>query len=62
VVAEAGEVLSLIEVERLAGKGLGWVDAHLLASARLSGWRLWTLDRRLREIAAQLGVGIGSSR
>lgn len=58
-VAEAGEVLLLIDQERLAGKGLGWIDAHLLASARLSGWQLWTLDRRLREVAARLHVGIG---
>ncbi len=52
-------ILLLIDQERLADKGLAWIDAHLLASARLSGWQLWTLDRRLREVAARLRVGIG---
>lgn len=38
--ADDEEVRSLIEQHRLHGKGIGWVDAHLLASARLSGCRL----------------------
>src|SRR5258706_3292669 len=39
-VAEAEEVFRLIEVDNLHGRGLGWVDMHLLASGRLSGSRL----------------------
>ena len=55
--ADHAEVLALIEEHRLFGKGIGWIDAHLLASARLSACRLWTLDGRLSEVAHRLGVG-----
>lgn len=51
VVAEHDEALALLERRELAGKGLCWVDVHLLASARLSGARLWTLDRTLQRAA-----------
>jgi predicted nucleic acid-binding protein len=50
------EVLVLIEGHPLAGRGLGHLDAHLLAAARLSGSWLWTLDRRLAALVAELGV------
>lgn len=50
------ELLSLIEAERLGGSGLGAVDAHLLASARLSRARLWTFDGALARAARRLGV------
>jgi predicted nucleic acid-binding protein len=50
------EVMSMIEISRLAGRGIGYVDAHLLASARLSGSRLWTRDRRLAGLATNLGI------
>jgi predicted nucleic acid-binding protein len=52
----------LIEHRRLAGSGIGWVDAHLLASALLSGARLWTLDRPLARVAQRLGVALAASR
>ena len=52
------EAMSLMERERLYGQGIGFVDLHLLASARLTAdATLWTRDRRLREIARRLGVG-----
>lgn len=51
------EVLGLIERHPLAGRGIGYVDAHLLAAAKLSGCGLWTRDRRLAVLAAELGVG-----
>jgi predicted nucleic acid-binding protein len=54
--AEHDEVLALLENERLYGRGIGWIDAHLLASARLSRSGLWTLDRRLARIASTLGI------
>ncbi len=57
VQASEEEVLRLVDQHRLFGKGIGWIDAHLLASARLTGCRLWTLDVRLSEIAHRLGVG-----
>jgi hypothetical protein len=55
-VAEHGEVLSLIERVPLWERGVGWVDAHLLASALLDRLRLWTMDRRLRRVARDLRV------
>lgn len=55
-VADAQEVLVLIDRHRLHGKGIGYVDVHLLAAVALSqGARLWTRDRRLREAARALG-------
>lgn len=50
------EVRELIERRRLHGRGVGWVDAHLLASALLADAPLWTLDRRLRDVAEALGI------
>lgn len=56
-VATDDEVLRLIEQEKLFGRGVGYVDAHLLAAARLSGnVSLWTRDRLLRETAQHLGL------
>jgi predicted nucleic acid-binding protein len=55
-VAEHHEVLALLERSRLWGRGIGWVDAHLLASALLDRIRLWTLDARLARVARELGV------
>ena len=45
--AEHREVIEFVESHGLAGRGIGWVDAHLLASARLGGIGLWALDARL---------------
>jgi hypothetical protein len=56
VTANEPEFLELIEAERLHGRGNGYLDVHLPASARLSGAKLWTQDRRLAEVAAGLGV------
>ena len=48
--ASDGEVMALVERAALYGKGLGWVDAHLLAAIMLTpGTRLWTHDRRLKD-------------
>lgn len=55
--ARDSEVFALVERQALFSLGLGWVDAHLLASALLTpDARLWTRDRRLREAAKRLGV------
>jgi predicted nucleic acid-binding protein len=51
------EALFFLEHNRLWGRGIGYVDLHLLAAVSLSnGTRLWTRDRRLRETAGQLGL------
>ena len=50
------EVMQFIEHYGLMGKGLGYIDMHLLAAARLTGVALWTLDKRLNEVALKLGV------
>jgi predicted nucleic acid-binding protein len=52
--AEHDEVLSFIEDNRLMGKGMGYVDAHLIASAVLTGVPIWTLDKKLAQIADSL--------
>jgi predicted nucleic acid-binding protein len=55
-VASHGEVLGFLPEHGLHGRGLGWIDAHLLASAMLSKCRLWTLDKHLEKAARMLGV------
>ena len=57
-VASDAEVLLLIEGEQLIGRGIGYVDAHLVAAARLSHCRLWTQDRRLAAVALEQGVAV----
>jgi predicted nucleic acid-binding protein len=51
-----GEVMALVSERQLWGRGLGWVDVSLLASALVARAGLWTLDRRLRRMAANLEV------
>ena len=55
-VADHEEILAFIDNNRLMGKGLGYVDIHLLGSAVLSGVSLWTADRPLAQAASALGV------
>lgn len=50
------EGLAFLEAHDLPGKGIGWIDANLLASAMLSKVPLWTEDRRLQTIAARLDL------
>lgn len=54
--ADQDEVLGLVVSHDLAGAGIGWVDAHLLASALIGGTTIWTLDRSLASVARRLGV------
>ena len=55
-VATDDEVLALVERHRLQGAGLGWIDVHLLASAKLGRQSLWSADRRLHKAASRLGL------
>ena len=50
-VAEHYEVMDFLYEKRLHGRGLGWIDLHLLASASLSKASLWTIDRVLKKAA-----------
>jgi predicted nucleic acid-binding protein len=57
VTAENHEVLDLIERRGLFASGIGYVDAHLLASVQLTrGAKLWTRDKRLATVAGTLGL------
>lgn len=56
-VAGHDEVMEFIEIHRLSGAGLGYVDVHLLASALLSKATLWTTDKSLSAAAKKLGIG-----
>jgi predicted nucleic acid-binding protein len=61
--ADDDEVLGFIEAAKLYGLGIGYVDAHLLAAARLStGVFVWTRDRRLEHAAEVLGLAASLRR
>ena len=54
-VATDAEALDFIERRALMGRGIGYIDVHLLASVALAGTaRLWTRDKRLAAVAADL--------
>lgn len=58
--AHEDEVLAAIDRWKLSGAGIGYIDAHLLVSAKLTaGAMLWTGDRRLRAIASRLHLDSG---
>ncbi len=59
--AEHEEVMQFIEKNSLMGKGLGYIDMHLLASAILSRVPLWTLDKKLKQVSLKLGIAYWSS-
>lgn len=59
IVANDREVMAFIESQTLYGRGIGYIDAHLLASVRLTAdTLLWTRDRRLKELAVYLGLAV----
>ena len=58
-VASSEEVLQLIQHGNLSGSGIGYVDAHLLASvAKMSETRILTRDRRLHDAAKRLSIAV----
>ncbi len=60
VLATDEEVLFFIEQHALMGRGIGYVDAHLLAAVTLGGvTRIWTRDKRLRTVADALALAHG---
>jgi predicted nucleic acid-binding protein len=50
------EVVAFVRERRLHGRGVGWIDAHLLASALVGRLSLWTTDPRLAALAEELGI------
>lgn len=58
---EDTEILEFIENNSLMVRGLGYVDIHLLASAIIGNVALWTFDRRLNDVAIELGVSYPGS-
>jgi hypothetical protein len=61
IAATHDEVFKLIEERGLWGSGIGWVDAHLLASCLLSHCFLWTHDASLRRAAGDIGLNLQSA-
>lgn len=61
-VATSKEVLFFIDAHALMGRGIGYVDGHLLAAARLAGAQFWTRDKRLHGAAADLRLAHGQAR
>jgi predicted nucleic acid-binding protein len=56
ILAEDEEVLKFIENNQLMGKGLGYIDIHLIASAVLTDVPVWTFDKTLDTIAKKIGI------
>ncbi|MHB8882046.1 MAG: type II toxin-antitoxin system VapC family toxin [Thermodesulfovibrionales bacterium] len=54
--AEHDEVLQFIENYKLMGKGLGYVDMHLITSAVLTKVPIWTLDKKLKDVSSRLDL------
>ncbi len=55
-IASHHEVVEFVRERRIHGRGIGWIDAHLLASAMLGRLELWTADPRLAAVAREFGV------
>lgn len=54
------EVVEFVRSRKLQGRGLGWIDMHLLASVLVSRFKLWTADARLQVVAKELEVAYES--
>jgi len=63
IAATDEEVRRFIENHRLFGRGVGYIDAHLLVAVQLTPDAvLWTRDKRLREVAQELRMGFEEAR
>jgi hypothetical protein len=56
ILAEDEEVLKFIENNQLMGKGLGYIDVHLIASAVLTSVLVWTLDKSLKKFTQKFNI------
>jgi predicted nucleic acid-binding protein len=50
------EVVEFVRHRKINGRGIGWIDAHLLASAIVAHSTLWTADRPLAAVAQDIGA------
>jgi len=50
------EVVEFVRQRRLHGRGIGWIDVHVLASALVARVNLWTADPRLAAVAIEFGI------
>lgn len=50
------EVVAFVRRRQLHGRGAGWIDIHLLASAVVERFAFWTADLRLSALADDLGI------
>jgi len=51
------EIVAFVEHRQLHGRGVGWIDVHLLASAIVDRMEFWTADPQLSAVADEFGVG-----
>jgi hypothetical protein len=56
------DVVAFVRSRQLHGRGAGWIDIHLLASAVVERLHVWTADPRFSDIAADLGVVYSQTR
>src|SRR6266542_7120758 len=55
-VVDHRDVVGFVRERRLHGRGIGWIDVHLLASALVGRLELWTTDPALATVAKELGI------
>ena len=51
-----GDIVAFVRARKLHGRGLGWIDVHLLASAIVERLQLWTADNSFAAVANELGI------
>ena len=56
------QVVEFVQAHDLQGRGVGWIDIHLLAAALVGQLQLWTADPRFAAMATELGVAYQASR
>jgi predicted nucleic acid-binding protein len=56
-----GDVAAFVRDRKLHGRGLGWVDVHLLASALVGRLQVWTADQSFAAVARELGIAWGDA-
>ena len=55
------EIVAFVRQRKLNGRGIGWIDAHLLASALVGRLTLWTVDTPLLAVTTELGIAYGAA-